>query len=191
MASIVYELAKHPEHIDKLRNELAPLVRDSKFDPSPDELAHLEHLNAVINETLRLHPPVPTTTWRVTPPGGVMIGDVHVPGGMNVTCPQYAVGRSEAVYSKADSFVPERWYQFPEMIKDKDAFAPFSMGPFGCIGKRLALMDIRQVISRLIWAFDVAFAPGEDGRSFEGDALDAFKVTYGALRLTLKAREGP
>lgn len=95
MASIVYELAKHPEHIDKLRNELAPLVRDSNLDPSPDELAHLEHLNAVINETLRLHPPVPTTIWRVTPPGGVMIGDVHVPGGMNVTCPQYAVGRSK------------------------------------------------------------------------------------------------
>ncbi|EGR47512.1 cytochrome P450 [Trichoderma reesei QM6a] len=190
MASIVYELAKHPEHIDKLRNELAPLVRDSNLDPSPDELAHLEHLNAVINETLRLHPPVPTTIWRVTPPGGVMIGDVHVPGGMNVTCPQYAVGRSEAVYSKADSFAPERWYQFPEMIKDKDAFAPFSMGPFGCIGKRLALMDIRQVISRLVWAFDVAFAPGEDGTSFEGDALDAFMVTYGALRLTCKAREG-
>jgi tryprostatin B 6-hydroxylase len=51
-------------------------------------------------------------------------------------------------------------------------------------------MDIRQVISRLVWAFDVAFAPGEDGTSFEGDALDAFMVTYGALRLTCKAREG-
>lgn len=34
----------------------------------------------------------------------------------------------EAIYTKANSFVPERWYQFPDMIKDKDAFAPFSAG---------------------------------------------------------------
>ncbi|TFA99665.1 hypothetical protein CCMA1212_008395 [Trichoderma ghanense] len=75
---------------------------------------------------LRLHPPVPPTIWRVTFPGGVVVGDVHVPGGMNLTRSQYAVGRSEAVYLKADPFAPERWYQFPEITKDKDAFAPFS-----------------------------------------------------------------
>lgn len=157
MAAVLYILAKHPQHMEKLRQELAPLIRDSRFDASPDELAHLEHLNAVINETLRLHPPVPTTIYRLTPPEGVMIGSVHVPGGMSVMCPQFALGRSkssydpsysgtssilpavyrqllilpsigEAVYSKANSFVPERWYQFPDMIKYKDAFAPFSTG---------------------------------------------------------------
>ncbi|KAL7951919.1 cytochrome P450 [Trichoderma barbatum] len=189
MASIVYELAKHPQHIEKLRQELVHLVRDSRLDASPDELAHLEHLNAVINETMRLHPPVPTTIYRLTPPEGVMIGSVHVPGSISVMCPQYALGRYEAVYSKADSFVPERWSQFPDMIKDKDAFAPFSTGPYGCIGKRLALMDIRQMISRLVWTFDIAFAPGEDGTSFERDAIDAFMMTYGELSLTFKLRE--
>ncbi|KAL7929595.1 cytochrome P450 [Trichoderma chlorosporum] len=189
MASILYELAKHPQHIEKLRQELVPLAKDSQLDASSDELAHLEHLNAVINETLRLHPPVPSTIYRLTPPEGIMIGNVHVPGNMSVTSPQYAVGRNENIYSKADSFMPERWYQFPDMIKDKDAFAPFSLGPYGCIGKRLALMDIHQMISRLVWTFDISFVPGEDGASFERDAIDAFMMTYGELKLTLKLRE--
>ncbi|EHK23948.1 uncharacterized protein TRIVIDRAFT_147960 [Trichoderma virens Gv29-8] len=189
LASILYELAKHPRHVGKLRQELVSLVRDSRFDASPDELAHLEHLNAVINETMRLHPPVPTTIYRLTPPEGIMIGSVHVPGSIAVMCPQYAVGRNETVYSKADSFIPERWYQFPDMIKDKNAFAPFSTGPYGCIGKRLALMDIRQMIARLVWVFDFSFAPGEDGASFERNAIDAFMMTFGELRLTLRPRE--
>ncbi|KAL7907218.1 cytochrome P450 [Trichoderma velutinum] len=189
LASILYELSKHPEHVEKLRQELMPLVRDTRFNVSSDELAHLEHLNAVINETMRLHPPLPTTIRRLTPPEGAMIGNVHVPGNMDVICSQYALGRNEAVYSKADSFVPERWYQFPDMIKDKDAFAPFSAGPYGCIGKRLALNDIRQMVARLVWTFDIAFAPGEDGASFERDAIDAFMITYGELRLTLKPKD--
>lgn len=85
-----------------------------------------------------------------------MIDDVYIPGSMSVIAPQYAIGRSkslegeqifsefvfdgsllmtkrsatigEDVYTDANSFIPERWYQFPDMIKNKDAFAPFSTG---------------------------------------------------------------
>lgn len=120
-------------------------------------MARLEHLNAVINESLRLYPPVPTTVYRQTPSEGIMIDDVYIPGSMSVISPQYAIGRSksclerrasfgpicvlqrfandkclstidEDVYTDANSFIPERWYQFPDMIKDNDAFAPFSTG---------------------------------------------------------------
>lgn len=49
-------------------------------------------------------------------------------------------------------------------------------------------MDIRQVIARLVRTFDIGFAPGEDGVSFERDAIDAFIITFGELNLTLKRR---
>ncbi|KAM0260623.1 hypothetical protein ACHAQJ_002686 [Trichoderma viride] len=189
LASVSYLLAKHPQHAEKIRQEIAPFIRGSRIEATQDEMAHLEHLNAVIYETLRLHPPVPTTIYRRTPPEGVMVGDVHIPGGMSVISPQYAIGRSEAIYSKANSFIPERWYQFPDMIKDKTAFAPFSIGPYSCIAKRMALMDIRQVIARLVWTFDIGFPLGEDGSSFERDAFDAFMMTFGELKLTLTPRE--
>ncbi|KAK1248803.1 hypothetical protein MKX08_007023 [Trichoderma sp. CBMAI-0020] len=188
LTSITRLLAKHPQHITKLRQELAPFVRDSQIIATQDEMARLEHLNAVINESLRLYPPVPTTIYRQTPSEGIMIDDVYIPGSMSVISPQYAIGRNEDVYTDANSFIPERWYQFPDMIKNKDAFAPFSTGPYGCIAKRMALMDIRQVIARLVWTFDIDFAPGEDGATFE-KGVDAFIMTFGEVNMTFKRRE--
>jgi len=34
----------------------------------------------------------------------------------------------EAIFEKAQEFIPERWYQYPDMVKDKNAFAPFLLG---------------------------------------------------------------
>ena len=59
------------------------------------DICNLDHLNAVMYETLRLHPPVPTAIQRTTPPEGIDIGGVHVPGDMTVWCSQYALGRSK------------------------------------------------------------------------------------------------
>jgi tryprostatin B 6-hydroxylase len=60
-------------------------------------MANLKHLNAVINESLRLYPPVPTTLYRQTPSEGIMIDDVYIPGSMSVISPQYAIGRSKTL----------------------------------------------------------------------------------------------
>lgn len=95
MAAITFMLAKHPQHVAKLRQELELPTRDSPNAVTHDDRVHLEHLNAVINETLRLYPPVPTTIYRLTPDEGVMIDDVYIPGGMSVMAPQYAIGRSK------------------------------------------------------------------------------------------------
>lgn len=64
----------------------------------------------------------------------------------------------------------------------------YLLGPYGCIAKRMALMDIRQVIARLVWTFDFDFAPGEDGATFE-KGVDAFIMTFGEVNMTFKRRE--
>jgi cytochrome P450 len=84
---------RHPEHIAKLREEIAPHLTDNEV--SNVKIQKLDHLNAVINEALRLHPPVPTALQRLTPPEGINIGDTFIPGNMTVWCPQYVIGRSE------------------------------------------------------------------------------------------------
>ena len=89
------ELARHPEQIKKLREELTPLVPDPTAEISHQDIANLDHLNAVIYEALRMHPPIPTALPRKTPPEGIEIGGKHVPGDMTVWCPQYAIGRSK------------------------------------------------------------------------------------------------
>lgn len=93
-----------------------------------EKISQLDHLNGVIFEALRLHPPVPTALQRKTPPSGIEIDGTFIPGNTTVYCPQYSIGRDEEIYTQADEFVPERWYKFPDMVKEKDAFAPFSSG---------------------------------------------------------------
>lgn len=147
---LFYELAKNPEEMKKLRDELTPLATGNWGDV---DIRNAEHLNGAINETLRLHPPVPSGLERKVPKGGVRVGDLFLPGETKFWMPQYVIGRGKPVanvmlsssqakiqldedyYKNALEFVPERWYSQPEMIKNKDAFAPFSMGSEGCIGK--------------------------------------------------------
>jgi cytochrome P450 len=93
LTHIFYHLAQNPQHVDRLRLEIC-----SRIDPSdgivPMKLQDLDYLNGIINETLRLHPPVPTAIPRLTPPEGIQIADVHIPGDITVWCPPYATGRS-------------------------------------------------------------------------------------------------
>lgn len=124
-----------------------------------------------------------------------MIDDVHIPGSMSVIAPQYAIGRSksfwkesnlgpisalqfandnfffffvtdEAVYAEANSFIPERWYQFPDMIKNKDAFAPFSTGKLHTHDENNPGSSLICCVLRSLWLYSEAhgthgYSPGD------------------------------
>lgn len=99
LTHIFYELARNRKHIPILREEIA-LHIGSSDDIQDEKLRYLDHLNGVIYETLRLHPPVPTALQRLTPPEGLEIGHTHIPGNVTVWCPQYVIGRSRFCITK-------------------------------------------------------------------------------------------
>ena len=63
------------------------------------------------------------------------------------------------------------------------------MGKFGCIGKQLALNELRTVISKMVLEFDVELAPGEDGHKLLNESMDVFTMSNAELRLVWKERE--
>ncbi|ORY04976.1 putative cytochrome P450 [Clohesyomyces aquaticus] len=188
LSSILYELVKSPSHITLLRKEISPHVRPNGEIPH-HSLQNLSHLNAVISETLRLHPPAGAGLKRKTPPEGLVIGSIHVPGNVTVSCPQYVIGRDEAIYVDAKSFIPARWTISSELVKEKEAYVPFSMGPYNCIGKSLALMNIRLTIAKLIMQYEIRLAEGEDALEFERGAKTYFTTCPGRLCLQFTRRE--
>ena len=187
MTHVFLELARQPHHIEKIRNETAGCF-DQTGHAEHSQIANCDHLNAVIWEALRLHPPVPTYLVRLTPKEGMIIGDTFVPGDVTVICPQYAIGRSESIYPQAEAFLPERWYKYPEMVKEKKAWAPFSIGIYGCIGKPLALMNLRTTLAELLHRYDVTFAPGEDGINVDKNSVERFTLAPAALNMCLRPR---
>ena len=127
LTHIFYYIAKEPSVLNNLQTELAEL-QDDGADIDNKKLLKADYLNAVINETLRLHPVVPSAVTRKTPPQGIMVGETFVPGNMTVWCPQFVISRDEDNYARANEFIPERWSSKPELIKDSGGYAPFSIG---------------------------------------------------------------
>ncbi|KAH6715639.1 L-ornithine-N5-monooxygenase [Leptodontidium sp. MPI-SDFR-AT-0119] len=141
-------------HIKKLREELLPL-RTSGGTFEHQEIHRATHLNAIINETLRLWPVPPTTIMRKTPPEGIIVEGTYIPGNIHVWTPQYVIGHSEYAYASPYEFVAERWSSKPAMIRDDS-------GPYRCIGRPLALMQLRLVIAECVTRFDIEFPPGKN-----------------------------
>ncbi|PVI02264.1 cytochrome P450 [Periconia macrospinosa] len=183
MTFLLYHLALIPGHISKLREELKGVnITDNRA------LQTLKHLNAMINETLRLFPPVPTGPLRQTPPEGLQIGENFIPGNVAISTPLYIIGRLESSYERASEFLPERWYEGSTMIKDVRGFAPFLSGTHSCPGKQLALIEIRLLTSRLVTQFDFKFA--DESKKFEtvSNLKDCFTAVPGPLNLVFSER---
>lgn len=89
---LFYHLALDPSQQKKLREELRPLTKGEWTDKN---IQHADHLNGAINESLRLHPPVPSGLYRQTPKEGTQVGDVFIPGGVAFFPPLYVMGRGE------------------------------------------------------------------------------------------------
>ena len=89
----LYTLAKNPSLGDKLRAELAEhnIRRDDSF--SVLALTPLDYLNSVINEILRLYPPVPGGLYRKAPKEGISVNGHFISGGCNVLTPQHTIQR--------------------------------------------------------------------------------------------------
>ena len=85
---IFYELVLHDCDQQKLFEELNSI---DVYDPVA--LRGLPHLNGIINESLRIHPPVPTGGYRQSPKGGMIIADRYIPGNVTIVAPRYTIGK--------------------------------------------------------------------------------------------------
>jgi tryprostatin B 6-hydroxylase len=180
---ILYELARHPDQAEKLYRELSTTdVTDHT------SLRSLPYLNGYIKETLRLHPAIPSGGYRETPSSGVTIAGTYIPGGTTLVAPKYTIGRLESCFVEADSFIPERWYEKPDMIRNKKAFMPFSQGRYSCVGKNVALAELRYITAMLVSKYQIQFSEGEKGDRVEGKMRDQMTASPGQLSLIFRKR---
>jgi len=144
MAWIFYYIAKYPEIGRKLFNELKPAYGKTVAGEFTDsDLAQVEYLNAVINEALRIRPAAGVSSPRLTPPEGIIVDGVHIPGHVQTFVPPWVLCRSKKFFVRPDEFIPERWTTKPDLVIDKRAFIPFNSGacsPFRKIKKPLLLL---------------------------------------------------
>jgi len=98
----------------------------------------------------------------------------YIPGNTIVFMPPFAINRDPRNFEQPEQFIPERWTSRPELVLNKGAFIPFSTGPYNCVGKGLAMMEMRSVINRVVNEFDVVLPQGFKEEVYFGDIKDHF-----------------
>ncbi|KAI5371060.1 Putative cytochrome P450 [Septoria linicola] len=159
LSGATFLLLKNPDKLEKLKQEVRGRWKEYS-DITLAEVNSAPYLIATLNECLRYFPPVPTGFERRIPTGGEIISGIFVPEGTAVQVSQYPTHHSEANFKDAEKFVPERWLEndplSAEYVNDKkSAMQPFSFGPRNCIGKNLAHAEMRLIMAKLIWSFDM------------------------------------
>ncbi|PSR97238.1 cytochrome P450 monooxygenase [Coniella lustricola] len=158
LSGATFLLGRHPEILAKLTQE----VRSSFASVQEITLLSVQNLKymlAVLDESLRLFPPVPSSLPRVMRKGGDVLCDVFVPEDTVVELWQYPMFRSPKNFTLPDSFIPERWLGDARFDNDKrEAVQPFSFGPRNCLGKNLAYAEMRMILARVIFSFDIELA---------------------------------
>ncbi|KAJ7876155.1 cytochrome P450 [Mycena olivaceomarginata] len=167
MANTVFCLLLNPDKLKKLRQEVDATFLGEGVDLNDSaRLAELPYLNACINETLRVFPPVQTRISRGVPRGngGVHVAGVYLPETTSIDFPPRVIHRDPDYFSPSpDSWLPERWLPdaestFDQYIMNMDGFMPFSVGPANCVGRNLAMREMRLVIAQLVYKYDVEAA---------------------------------
>ncbi|KAI1810274.1 benzoate 4-monooxygenase cytochrome P450 [Poronia punctata] len=153
LAAITYHLLRDKSTMRTLQAEIRTAFA-SGDDITGKAAKCLPYLDAVILEGLRIYPPFPLAPPRVVPAGGEVVDGCFLPGGTIVSTSPYAASMDPANFKNPARFLPERWLR--EEPEDKlDASQPFSLGSRSCIGKGLAMLELRLTLAKLIWRFDL------------------------------------
>ncbi|EHK18385.1 uncharacterized protein TRIVIDRAFT_47618 [Trichoderma virens Gv29-8] len=183
LIAVFCELGRHPQHAEQIHEEVKNVdVTDLKT------LVSLPHLNAVIKESLRLHPALLTGGNRKTTAFGLTIDDQFIPPNTTIVAPRYTIGRLESCFERPSDFIPERWTTRPEMVRNGAAYAPFGTGHHSCLGKTLALDTMKYVLARILKNYRFRAAPGEDSLSALETVRDQFTSNPGILKLQFEKR---
>ncbi|KAI0450404.1 cytochrome P450 [Xylaria acuta] len=159
LSAILYFLLKHPKCLQELRKEISGFQERGLLS-APfgfKETQQMPYLQAVIKETLRMHPATGLPLERVVPEGGATICGRFFPAGTIVGINSWVAHRSiETFGADADEFRPERW-----LINDADKLAamnrqwiPFGVGSRTCLGRHISTLEISKLIPRIVCGFD-------------------------------------
>ncbi|KAJ7662844.1 cytochrome P450 [Mycena polygramma] len=203
LANTVFSLIVNPDMMKKLQREIDDTFHVDGVDfHDSGRLAELPYLNACIHETLRVYPPVQTRVSRGIPAGhgGMHIAGVYLPEKTSIDFPPRIIHRDAEYFSPdPERYWPERW--LPDtttapvggqpFILNTEAFMPFSLGPANCVGRNIAMREMRLVLAQLVFKYTITPAQ-KDLKVFEREWVDGLLdhqiLLKGPLKVTLTKR---
>ncbi|KAI7990835.1 Cytochrome P450 94A2 [Camellia lanceoleosa] len=161
-------ILRHPD----VENEILKEINEKSEDASFEEVKDMVYTHASLSESMRLYPPVPIDSKEAIDDDVLPDGTV-IKKGTRVAYHPYAMGRSEKLWGRDwAEFRPERWLEKRDeaagkwsfVARDPYTYPVFQAGPRICLGKEMAFLQMKRVVSGVLRRFRVvpAFEEGEE-----------------------------
>lgn len=151
-----HNLARHPEVLERAATEVSALGTGL---PTAADLKRLPYLDAVLKETLRLHPPAIGVFTREAV-RDVEIGGYPLKRGHQVQLLSFVTQRDPRFFPDPETFDPERFSAGRAESIPQYAYFPFGAGPRVCIGRQFAIVEMLLVAATFLQKLSVAPPPG-------------------------------
>ncbi|KAI0331702.1 cytochrome P450 [Cubamyces sp. BRFM 1775] len=171
LTSLIFCLLTHPRVCMRLQEEIDRFYPPGEDPCNTQPPQDMHYLTAVINEVLRLYPPLPNGSRRMIPRDcpGIRIGSSFIPPGATISVHTYSMQRDpRSFHPCSTSFWPDRWllasgrlsfedarvdeYSF---VHNQTAFTPFSYGLTNRVGERLAMQELRIVLCAILQRYEL------------------------------------
>jgi cytochrome P450 len=169
-----YLLSKHPEVARRLRAEINDVLGGRT--PGIHDLPHLKYTLMVIEESMRILPPVWSIERRAL--ADDTIGGYHIPAGSVIYLSQYVTHRHPEFWPNPEGFDPERFSPEQVAARPRSAYFPFAAGPRQCIGNSFALMEAQLILAMVVQRYQLDLVPGHP---VETEPLITLNARHGIL----------
>jgi cytochrome P450 len=157
IAFLMYELAHHPEVVTRLVEEQGRVLGGRQ--PTTDELLkELPYLDMVLDETLRLYPPVWFGPRKAV--NAFDFGGYRIPAGTHIIHSSWVSHRLPDVFPDPNVFDPDRFAPERRRELPQGAYIPFGGGQRVCIGKRFGQLVVKSVATTLLQRYRCELVPG-------------------------------
>jgi cytochrome P450 len=150
-----YLLAQNPESEQRMYHEVTSQLKN--WPPTKDDLKHLGYTTQVMEEALRLYPPV----WAVSRSTiqDDEIGGYHIPAKSTVFFSPYALHRKPGYWQDPEKFDPERFSPQNKPKIQPFTYLPFIEGPRKCLGYHFAMIESPLVMAAVVRKFRLRLVP--------------------------------
>ncbi|XP_049876092.1 cytochrome P450 4c21-like isoform X2 [Pectinophora gossypiella] len=139
-------IGKNPDIQEKLYAEIKKIFGDSRRAVVKEDLAQMKYCEGVLNETLRLFPPIPFIMRDAD--RDLPLKSCTIPKGTGCGVNAWGAGRSKKIWGPdAEEYKPERWQDTELGRVNAASFLAFSYGKRACIGKRYAMPIMKTILA--------------------------------------------
>ncbi len=152
----VEALSRHPNIDRRLRAEVQEVLQGRT--PTIGDAADLKYCRMVLQETMRLRPPVWTVSREAL--ADDQVKGVRIAAGTVVMMSPFVVHRHDGYWPNPEGFDPERFVDGEPAGAAKYAYFPFAGGPRRCVGKHFSMTEMLIALPMLIQNFQLSLIPG-------------------------------